>query len=284
MSEELQKARMLIEKKQFKEAQSAYQEALNATKDKKKQAIIWAELSWNYYYLKKYDSAISAIENVLELDAAYHAREDLYRVCGFANIALGKSTEAIENLVKSIEIDNHSEKQKTVIYELAKIYFSQGKYDMADKLFGEIDNFYEKENSDYWQSILFYRAFIQYYKRNLGISKELFEKLHQNSTDDVRKASAVFGYAFIAFDEKDYLKTINLCENIITLDKSFFDMETVGFLTAVSFFHLGRFDIFDQYSHQLLTKYPEGRYAEELKTLKEDREIKNETKNNKSKK
>ena len=233
MSEELQKARMLIDKKEYKEAQAAYQAALNATKDKKEQSIIWAELSWNYYYLKKYESAISAIENVLELDAAYHAREDLYRVCGFANIALGNTAEAIENLVKSIEIDNHSEKQKTVIYELAKIYFSQGKYDMADKLFGEIDHFYEKKNRDYWQSILFYRAFIQYYKRNLGISKELFEKLHQNSANDVRKASAVFGYAFIAFDEKDYLKTINLCENIITLDKNFFDMETPAVLTQI---------------------------------------------------
>jgi tetratricopeptide (TPR) repeat protein len=269
MNESLQKARTLIEQKKYDDAQEAYQAALNDAKDRRDQAIIWAELSWNYYYLKKYESVLLAIENVFELDPAYHAREDLYRVAGFANLALGKNDEAVENLVKSIEIDNHSDKQKTVIYELAKIYFAQGKYDMADKLFAEIDGFYETKDKEYWQSILFYRAFVQYYKRNLGVSKELFEKLHQNSKDNVRKASALFGYAFISFDEKDYLKTINLCENILELDKNFFDMETVGFLTAASFYHLGRFDVFDQYSHQLMSKYPNGRYAEELKKMKE---------------
>ena len=279
MSKNLKKARHLIEKRQYTEAQSLYQTALNKAKDNKEKAIIWAELSWNYYYLKKYDSVINAIENVYELDAGYQAREDLYRIAGFAYLALGKMDEAIDNLVKSIEIDNHSDKQKSVIYELAKIYFAQGKHDMSEKLFAEIDAFYEEKNKEYWQSILFYRAFIQYYKRNLGLSKSLFEKLHQNAVDDVRKASALFGYAFIAFDEKDYLKTINLCETILSLDNNFFDMETVGFLTAASFYYLGRYDIFDQYYHQLIKKYPQGRYEQELQQLKEERDkISNEKK------
>ncbi len=272
MNINLKKARNLIEKKEYGQAQSFYQAALNEAKDNREKAIIWAELSWNFYYLKKYDSVLQAIENVYELDSGYQAREDLYRIAGFSCLALGKTEEAIDNLVKSIEIDNHSDKQKTVIYELGKIYFAQGKHDMAEKLFAEIDYFYEQNNKDYWQSILFYRAFIQYYKRNLGLSKSLFEKLHQNAEDDVRKASALFGYAFISFDEKDYLKTINLCESILSLDKNFFDMETVGFLTASSFYHLGRYDIFDQYYHQLIKKYPQGRYARELKKLKENRE------------
>ena len=275
MSNNLKHARQLIEKKQYAEAQDAYQAALNEAKDNQEKAIIWAELSWNYYYLKKYDSVIHAVNNVYELDGGYQAREDLYRIAGFAYLALGKTDEAIDNLVKSIEIDNHSDKQKTVIYELAKLYFSQGKYDMAEKLFAEIDTYFEENHKEYWQSILFYRAFIQYYKRNLGLSKSLFEKLHQSAGDDVRKASALFGYAFIAFEEKDYLKTINLCETILSLDKNFFDMETVGFLTAASFYYLGRYDIFDQYYHQLIKKYPEGRYAQELKQLKEERDKKN---------
>jgi len=278
MSKNLKKARHLIEKKQYTEAQSVYQTALNEAKDDKDKAIIWAELSWNYYYLKKYDSVINAIENVYDLDAGYQAREDLYRIAGFSYLALGRVDEAIDNLVRSIEIDNHSDKQKTVIYELAKIYFAQGKHDMAEKLFAEIDAYYEEKNKEYWQSILFYRAFIQYYKRNLGLSKSLFEKLHQNAADDVRKASALFGYAFIAFDEKDYLKTINLCETILSLDDKFFDMETVGFLTAASFYYLGRYDIFDQYYHQLIKKYPQGRYEQELQQLKEERDGKSSEK------
>ena len=278
MSKNLKKARHLIEKKQYTEAQSVYQTALNEASDNKDKAIIWAELSWNYYYLKKYDSVINAIENVYDLDAGYQAREDLYRIAGFSYLALGRVDEAIDNLVRSIEIDNHSDKQKTVIYELAKIYFAQGKHDMAEKLFAEIDAYYEEKNKEYWQSILFYRAFIQYYKRNLGLSKSLFEKLHQNAADDVRKASALFGYAFIAFDEKDYLKTINLCETILSLDDKFFDMETVGFLTAASFYYLGRYDIFDQYYHQLIKKYPQGRYEQELQQLKEERDGKSNKK------
>ena len=269
MNKSLDKARELIERKQYNEAQQVYQTALNECTDNKEKAIIWAELSWNYYYLKKYDSVLHAIDNVYNFDPSYQAREDLCRVRGFANLGLGKMDEAVESFVKSIEIDNHSDKQKPVIYELAKIYFGQNKHEMADKLFAEIDSYFEKSDKNYWQSILFYQAFIQYYKRNMGHSKELFEKLHQNTTDDARKASAIFGYAFISFDEKDYLKTINLCENILVLDKNFFDMETIGFLTAASFYYLGRMDIFDQYYHQLIKNYPDGRYANELQNLKD---------------
>ncbi len=272
MNKNLKKARQLIEKKEYETAQSAYQDALNESIDNKEKAIIWAEVSWNYYYQNKYDSVIKSIENVYNFDSAYQAREDLYRISGFAYLGLGKTEEAIEELIKSIEIDNHSDKQRPVIYELAKIYFAQSKYDMADKLFTKIDGYYEEADKKYWQSILFYRAFIQYYKKNLGLSKELFEKLHQNATDDARKASAVFGYVFIAFDEKDYLKTINLCESILSLDKNFFDMETIGFLTAASFFYLGRMDIFDQYYFQLIKKYPAGRYADELQKLKDQKD------------
>ena len=85
--------------------------------------------------------------------------------------------------------------------------------------------------------------------------------------DEKRKASALFGLAFITFSAKEYLKTINLCEAITSSDSQFFDMETLGFLSAASFFYLGRKDIFQDYYKQLIKQYPGGRYRQELDNL-----------------
>ena len=47
-------------------------------------------------------------------------------------------------------------------------------------------------------------------------------------------------------------------------------METVGFLTAASFYYLGRKDVFEKYYKQLKKNFPNGRYAAELTLLKEN--------------
>ena len=47
-------------------------------------------------------------------------------------------------------------------------------------------------------------------------------------------------------------------------------METVGFLTAASFYYLGRKDVFEKYYMQLKKNFPNGRYAAELTLLKEN--------------
>ena len=63
-------------------------------------------------------------------------------------------------------------------------------------------------------------------------------------------------------------KTINLCEATAKLDENFFDKETLGFLTAVSFHRLGRNDVFEKYYQQMIKTYPQGRYRKELDDIK----------------
>lgn len=263
-------ARKYLEQENYVQASASYLKSLESTEDLKDKAVIWAELSWAYYHLNEYDRAIEATENTLKLDPDYKAREDVFRIQGFAYIGLNRDEPAIECLNKSIEIDRSSAKQQVTLYELAKIYFKLEDYESAYPIFEEIESYFYQNQQEYWLSTLFYKGFVQYHRANYSESEAIFEELLENSKDGARKATALFGLAFVTFSRKDYLKTINLCESLVKNDENFFDMETVGFLTAASFYYLGRKDVFDKYFQQLKKKFPNGRYAAELALLKEN--------------
>jgi tetratricopeptide (TPR) repeat protein len=186
---------------------------------------------------------------------------------GFCCLAENNEAEALNNLEKSIEIDQISEKQQIAKYELIKLHFKIQNYDKASELIKDTEPYFYQNNQEYWLSVLFYKGFIYYYQGSLKKSEEVFEELLENAKDDKRKASALFGLAFITFSAKDYLKTINLCEAISSNDPQFFDMETLGFLSAASFFYLGRKDVFQDYYAQLTKKFPNGRYSKELEEM-----------------
>jgi hypothetical protein len=44
----------------------------------------------------------------------------------------------------------------------------------------------------------------------------------------------------------------------------------VGFLTAASYYYLGRIDIFREYYTQLMKTFPQGRYIAELKAMQKN--------------
>ena len=147
------------------------------------------------------------------------------------------------------------------------MYFAQGQYDLAYPYFKEILKFFQEVNSEYSLSILFYLGFINYYLNNLVKSRENFMQILSEKTSPQREASAKFGLAFLEFREKNYLNVISLCEEILVRDEDFFDKESVGFLTAASYFYLGRKDIFRAYYSQMKETYPRGRYSAELEKL-----------------
>jgi tetratricopeptide (TPR) repeat protein len=124
-----------------------------------------------------------------------------------------------------------------------------------------------KADLNYGLSVLFYLGFIYYYLNNFEMSREYFDRILKESSSKQRDASAYFGIAFNEFHDKNYLNVISLCEKIINLDENFFDKESLGFLTAASYFYLGRKDIFRRYYSQLIKTYPEGRYKKELEKL-----------------
>jgi tetratricopeptide (TPR) repeat protein len=263
----LKKARAHLEKKEHKNAQLMYFQALNLTSKNEDKAIIWAELSWVYYYEKEYQKAIEAAENVLMNDSAYQALDDLYRVQGYAYLSLNNFTLAERFLQLSLENNSIDEKQKYVKFELGKLHFIKGSYDLAHPLFTEIVDYFENANHEYKLSIWFYLGFIYYYLDNQEKSHMYFSQILSAEPGPQRLASAKFGLAFLEFRGKNYLNAITLCEEIISLDTNFFDKESVGFLTAASYFHLGRKDIFSEYYEKMKETYPAGRYSKELETL-----------------
>ena len=58
----LESARRHFEKKEFKNAKLMYFQALNFASDRKTRAIIWAEISWVYYYEKDFQKSFSVRE------------------------------------------------------------------------------------------------------------------------------------------------------------------------------------------------------------------------------
>lgn len=268
LKEIIKQARQKYESNDLSEASKLYLSALNQSDSDADRAVVWAELSWTFYKMQSYERAIEAAENVIAYDPEYQSREDIYRILGYSYNALNNLQEAIKYLEKSLSIDRESEKQRFAVYELAKLYFTNQAYGEARVLFEEVEAHFFVDQKEYWLSTLFFQGFILYYQNKPDESREMFEKLLTNAENDARKASAMFGLAFITFGRQDYLKTINLCEAIIEQDKDFFDKETIGFLTAASFFHLGRRDVFEKYYEQLMLTYPSGRYNDELTALK----------------
>jgi tetratricopeptide (TPR) repeat protein len=263
----LEKARAHLAKNEYKNARLMYFQAYNHTESNSDRAIIWAELSWVYYYEKNYEKAIEAAENVSTYDSEYKAMDDLNRLLGYSYIALRNDTLAERYLINSLELNATDDKQQYVKYELGKIYFTRGGYDLAYPYFNDARDFFETNNKEYFQSILFYLGFINYYLENLEKSREYFEQILTENPSDQRKAGAFFGLAFVEFRVKNYLNVISLCEKIMDIDQNFFDRESVGFLTAASYFYLGRKDIFQEYYQEMIKSYPQGRYRQELDVL-----------------
>lgn len=267
VDEHLQNARNLLENEKYPEAIQAYLEVLKSKPSDQQKGSIWAELSIVFYSMQEYERSIEAAQSMLAYEPPDEVKLNIFRTMGFCFAALNKLDEAAEHLEKSLALDKDSEKQQIAIYELLKVYFRQQKYSETERWITEVESYFYQNNKDYWLSLLFYKGFVSYYLNQRDDAEKIFEELLENAQDNPRKATALFGLAFISFGRKDYLKTINLCEAVTTHDPGFFDMETIGFMTSASFYHLGRKDVFEKYFLELKKNFPQGRYVEELNKL-----------------
>jgi len=266
----IQEARCHFENNDFKKSELLYLNLLKSTIAPYNQAVVYAELSWLYYRTKQYTKAIEAAENVLISDEDYSNKESLFRVQGYAYLGLNKIQMAEEYLIQSLDYNSNLPEQQYVKYELGKLYFKNGDYNLALPYMEEIETFFQKTNQEYYFSILFFIGFCYYYLENLEKAKICFEEIIESNPQNQRYTSALFGKAYIEFHNKNYLEVITLCEKIVSLSEDFYDKESLGFLTAASYYYLGRADIYNVYYEKMLQKYPNGRYAEELNKLKNE--------------
>ena len=263
----LRQARAALSAGDYETSCAKYIQSQKLTDDSVNLAMIWAELSWVHYYLHNFQAAVEAAAQVLECNPDYLAREDLSRLLGYSYLGLKNNTLAEKYLQQSLEYDSNSDKQQYVKYELGKMLFIQGNYDLAYPYFIDLVPRFKETGFEYYLSVLFYLGFIHYYLKNYNKARENFEQILAQQCSGERQSSAYYGLAFLEFNDRNYLNVISLCEKIINLDRNFFDKETVGFLTAASYYHLGRNDIFLEYYKQMVKSYPQGRYREELNKM-----------------
>ena len=267
INKNLETARELFEKNEYEKAALLYLQIEQKTDSSEDKAIIWAELSWLYYNQKKFEKSIEAADLVILNDENYKAKERLFRVQGYAYLGLNKLDMAAQYLELSIEQNSELPEQQFVKFELGKLFFKKSEYDKALPFLEEIEYYFKAENQEYYYSVLFFLGFSYYYLENLSNAKKCFDTIIKANPSKERYVSAIFGMAYVEYQNKNFLEVITLCEKIITLDENFFDKESVGFLTAASYLHLGREDIFKIYFDQMTKTYPSGRYIKELKEL-----------------
>lgn len=257
-------ARKLYDAGKFEDASRVYLDGLKQTKNKEKLALIWAELCWTFYKMEKFEQVIDAAENVLSFDLQYAKREDIYRLMGFSYSYLNMDDKSRDFLQKSIEIDNESDKQKYIYYELGKLEFRNQNYEESQRYLDQVEEYFKKDEEDYWHSLLFFKGFNNYYQQNMAESERIFKLLVEKAKNPISQSNGYYGLAYTAFEKKDFLDTINICEKVTKLNSNFFDMESLGFLMAASFFSLGRYDVFKMYFEQIKKSYANGRYFDEL--------------------
>jgi len=263
------KARELFDAQKYKEATKNYYMALDFVLNDEDRAMVWAELCWTHYKAKSFPEVIEAAENVLSFNPKYKGEDDLYRLMGFSYFALENDEKAEEYFLKSLAMDDQSDKQKFVCYELGKLYFRNQRYADAEKHLEMCEPYFKENAREYWISLLFFMGFSQYYLQKITKAEEYFKLLIENTEDEVQQANGFYGLAYVNFEKKDYLETINICERISALNPAFFDLESVAFLTAASFFYLGRYDVFNEYFEQMKKRFSNGRYMNELTALQE---------------
>ncbi|RMH65396.1 MAG: hypothetical protein D6677_02655 [Calditrichaeota bacterium] len=263
-----EKARQAYDAGDFSGASKWYLQALSKAPNNKETAHIWAELCWTFYRMGSYGQATEAAESALKFDPQYAAREDLYRLSGYSHMMLGDLDKAETFLLRSLEIDNASEKQKLIFYELAKIHFRKQDYTATLDYIDRVEELLKDKNPDYWLSALFIKGFALYYTQKTDEAADIFRDLVARASDPLIKANGHYGLAYVAFEKKDYLAVINLCEQITKENPRFHDPAALGFLMAASFFHLGRYDVFEQYHHHMAKNFPENPYKEELEKMK----------------
>ena len=263
----IETARELFEKGEYGKAETLYMQVKKKADLPEDRAVIWAELSWLYYHRKMYEKCIEAADNVMLNNENYKAKEKLYRVQGYAYLGLKKSSMAIQYLELSLDHNAELPEQQIVKFEIGKLYFKRNEYDKALPLLEEIENYFKIENEEYYLSILFFLGFSYYYLENLTRARSYFDTIIKANPSQQRYVSALYGMAYVEYQNKNFLEVIALCEKIVSMDENFFDKETVGFLTAASYLHLGREDIFNVYFDQMQKTYPSGRYINELREL-----------------
>ena len=165
-----------------------------------------------------------AIRHYQEAEKAGLETVDLYFHRGAAYISIGNYSKATKDLTKAIKIEP----------ENAELYFYRGyAYTEMDKS--------EKAMADYSSAILYKPDYAEaYYNRgavkiDLGLLDEGGEDLEESQRIGGLDIDVGFNLAIIAFDKEEYLKAIELFENLVETDDAVQKVDAFYYLAECNY-------------------------------------------------
>jgi tetratricopeptide (TPR) repeat protein len=225
---------------------------------------LWGELAWSYYHLKRYESTLICLKQVTEKSPDYPKMADVYRLSAQCQAFLGRTKLALESWQKALKIIPDGDPlKKEVEFEIAQVHFQRGEFSIAKKYFDELSDYFKYETDDAKAANYLYQfGFTEYYLRNYVNAEKYFEEMFHLAKDDAAKALALYGKAFIQFNDSRYEALIGTVEEILGLNPEFQDKESLAYFMCVSYKSLNDRIKFDMFFNELKKNYPEGRYSE----------------------
>ena len=206
-AQRLKRARELYRSEEWNSAATLYHQLIDeAPKYHMDPYELWVELAWTYYHLKRFESAIICLKQVAEKSENYVKIHDVYRLLGRCHAHVGRTKLAIEAWKKALEhLPTEDPKRKEIEYELGGIYFQRGEFPIAKKYFEELNDYFKYESNEELVANYYYQfGFTEYYLRNYVNAEKYFEEMYHIAPSDKYKALALYGKAFVQFNDHRY--------------------------------------------------------------------------------
>lgn len=266
----LERARELHENKNYEEASALYHQLIDEAKENMDDPLIlWVELAWVYYYLKRFESTIICLNQVVAHADEYEKMVDIFRLIGYSHQHLGRPQKAIDAHVRALElVDESGPERKFLLFEIGQIHFQRGEYPIARKYLEEARELFEMESDNEGLAKIYYSlGFTYYYLGNYQDALILFEDMEAIAEDKKTKSLAFYGQIFVDLNFSNFENIIKKAQQIFTLDPDFEDKETIAYFLCISYKALQDRVNFDLFYSQLKENYSEGKYANQYNDL-----------------
>ena len=108
---------------------------------------------------------------------------------------------------------------------------------------------------------------IAFFDDDLSTAESYFTDFLQNTVDEEDKSPGLFGMAHIYFKQKNFSELIKAAEKILSIDRDFFDKETLAYFLCISYLETEKWSDSRRFLEQLKKRNPHGRYSRDYKRI-----------------
>jgi len=263
-SKRLKRARELFKSENFEEASILFHQLIDdAKKEQIEELDLWVELGWSYFHLKRFESTIICLQQILKNQADYDKISQVYHLIGLSHVHLGRQKKAINAFELGLHnVDPGDSQKRYILFDIGQVHFQRGEYPICKKYFEEARTLFEYESDNEDLAKLYYSlGFTYYYLQDYSESYIIFEDMEKVADIENTKALSLYGQAFIMINFGNYEKLIELVSGITEYNPDFEDKETLAYFMCVSYKALQNRVKFDLFFSQLKKKYPEGKFS-----------------------